>query len=154
MYIKYLKKKYQEKWENAYLIVKNARASGALRWALDPGQCWLASLTQLHFATSTKSRKKFLGPTWPNAGSTSVFLPGTYSDTKFCCQEWPWLQGTCFQAFLWQQATCWLVLSRQQINSNCCRESTSQQVACCRGSSRQQNFMSEYVLSNNDLKKI
>ena len=27
MYIKNLKKKYQEKWENAYLIVKNARAS-------------------------------------------------------------------------------------------------------------------------------
>ena len=31
MYIKNLKKKYQEKWENAYLIVKNARASRALR---------------------------------------------------------------------------------------------------------------------------
>ena len=30
-------KKYQEKWENAYLRVKNARVSKALRWALDPG---------------------------------------------------------------------------------------------------------------------
>ena len=61
MYIKNLKKKYQEKWENAYLIVKNARASRALRWALDPGRYWLASLARLHFATSAKSRKKFLG---------------------------------------------------------------------------------------------
>ena len=56
-----LKKKYQEKWENAYLTVKNARASRALRWALDPGQYWLASLARLCFATSAKSRKKFLG---------------------------------------------------------------------------------------------
>ena len=83
-----------------------------------------------------------------------IFLLRTYSDTKFCCREWPRLQGTCFQAFSWQQATCWLVLSWQQINSNCCWESTSQQVACCQGSSRQQNFMSEYVLGNNNLKKI
>ena len=30
MYIKKFMKKYQEKWENAYLIVKNATASGAL----------------------------------------------------------------------------------------------------------------------------
>ena len=41
---KILMKKYQEKWENAYLRVKNARASRALRWTLDPGQYWLASL--------------------------------------------------------------------------------------------------------------
>ena len=35
---KKLKKKYQEKWENAYLTVKNARASRALRQALEPYQ--------------------------------------------------------------------------------------------------------------------
>ena len=40
--LKKLKKKYQEKWENAYLIVKNARASRALRRALDPGQYFMA----------------------------------------------------------------------------------------------------------------
>ena len=51
MYIKNLKKKYQEKWDNAYLIVKNVRASRALRRALDPGQYWLAPLVQLCFAT-------------------------------------------------------------------------------------------------------
>ena len=62
MYIKNLKKKYQEKWENAYLIVKNARASRALRRALDPSQYWLASLARLRFAMSEKSRKKFPGP--------------------------------------------------------------------------------------------
>ena len=38
MYIKKFEKKYQEKWENAYLRVKNARASRALRLALDPSQ--------------------------------------------------------------------------------------------------------------------
>ena len=44
MYIKILKKKYLEKWENASLRVKNARAPRALRRALDPGQYWLALL--------------------------------------------------------------------------------------------------------------
>ena len=61
MYIKILKKKYQEKWENAYLRVKNARAPRALRQALDPGQYWLASLARLRFATSARSRENF-GP--------------------------------------------------------------------------------------------
>ena len=60
MYIKNFEKKYQEKWENAYLTVKNARASRALRRALDPGQYWLASLPRLRFATLAKSREKFL----------------------------------------------------------------------------------------------
>ena len=30
MEVKFLKKKYQEKWENAYLTVKGSPASGAL----------------------------------------------------------------------------------------------------------------------------
>ena len=62
MYIKNLKKKCQEKWENAYLTVRNTRASRTLRWALDPSQYWLTSLARLHFAMSAKSWKKFLGP--------------------------------------------------------------------------------------------
>ena len=62
MYIKYFEKKYQEKWENVYLRVKNARASRALRQALDGSQYWLASLARLCFATSGKSREKFLAP--------------------------------------------------------------------------------------------
>ena len=57
-----MKKKYQKKWENAYMTVKNARASRALRRALDPGQYWLTLLARLRFTTSAKSRKKFLGP--------------------------------------------------------------------------------------------
>ena len=58
----FLKKKCQEKWENAYLRVKNARASRALRQALDP-QPILA-----HFACLTllcyigKISEKILGP--------------------------------------------------------------------------------------------
>ena len=50
--LKNLKKKYQEKWENAYLIVKNARASRALRQVLDPGQYFTARFapqTSLHY---------------------------------------------------------------------------------------------------------
>ena len=62
LYIKNLKKKYQEKWENAYLKVKNARASRALRRTLDPSQYWLALLARLRFAPSAKSPEKFLGP--------------------------------------------------------------------------------------------
>ena len=52
-----LKKKYQEKWENVYLRVENARASRTLRRTLDPDQYWLALLAQLHFATSARSLK-------------------------------------------------------------------------------------------------
>ena len=62
MYIENFEKRYQEKWENAYLKVKNARASRALRQALDPGQYWLPLLARLRFATSAKSREKILAP--------------------------------------------------------------------------------------------
>ena len=36
MEVNFLKKKYQEKWENAYLTVKIATASGALSRTPDP----------------------------------------------------------------------------------------------------------------------
>ena len=36
MEVKFLKKKYQEKWENAYLTVKGSAASGALSGTPDP----------------------------------------------------------------------------------------------------------------------
>ena len=39
-------------WENAYLSIKNPKASRALKQALDPGRKLLASLAQLRFATS------------------------------------------------------------------------------------------------------
>ena len=69
-----LKKRYQVKWENAYLGVKNARASWALRQALDLSQYWLTSLTPLRFTTSAKSRKTFWSPSWPNPGSASDMI--------------------------------------------------------------------------------
>ena len=50
IYIKHFEEKYQEKWENAYLTVKNARASRALRWAMDPGfthpPCYVAKIPE------------------------------------------------------------------------------------------------------------
>ena len=59
------KRRYQEKWENAYLTVKNARASRALRGTLDPGQCMLASLALWHYVPSPISLKYFLAPPVP-----------------------------------------------------------------------------------------
>ena len=37
MGVKFLKKKYQEKWENAYLTIKGSPASGALSGPQTPG---------------------------------------------------------------------------------------------------------------------
>ena len=34
--LQFFEKNYQKKWKNAYLTFKNAGASTALRWALDP----------------------------------------------------------------------------------------------------------------------
>ena len=39
-------------WENAYLSIKNPKASRALKRALDPSHKLLTSLAQLRFATS------------------------------------------------------------------------------------------------------
>ena len=45
--VNFLEEKYQDKWENAYLIVKNARAFKARRQALDPSQYYIAHLACL-----------------------------------------------------------------------------------------------------------
>ena len=59
-----LKKKHQEKWENAYLTVKNARASRAH----PRPQLTLPGFTcGLCFPTSAKSWKKILGPPLTNS---------------------------------------------------------------------------------------
>ena len=50
--LKKFKKEYQEKWENAYLIVKNARASRALRWPWTPAK--IIQLTLLARSTSLR----------------------------------------------------------------------------------------------------
>ena len=57
MYTKKFKKKYQEKWENAYLIVKNARASR-------PQPIFYGSLCSPDFAALHRQnlRKNFWGP--------------------------------------------------------------------------------------------
>ena len=49
-------------WDNAYLSIKNAKASGTLKQALDPGPKLLASLAQLQFATSATFVLRTLGP--------------------------------------------------------------------------------------------
>ena len=49
-------------WENAYLSIKNPKASRALKWALDPGCKLLASLARLRFATSATFGLRTWGP--------------------------------------------------------------------------------------------
>ena len=48
--------------ENAYLSIKNPKASRALKWALDPGRRMLASLARLRFATSATFGLRSWGP--------------------------------------------------------------------------------------------
>ena len=49
-------------WENAYLSIKNPKASRALKWALDPSCNLLASLVQLRFATLATFGLRTWGP--------------------------------------------------------------------------------------------
>ena len=72
--LKNLKKKYQEKWENAYLIVKNARASRTLRQALNPGQSYIAHFPHptLVYYVGKNLSTNFCTTLWPNPGSASV----------------------------------------------------------------------------------
>ena len=48
--------------ENAYLSIKNPKASRALKRALDPGRRMLTSLTRLRFATSATVGLRSWGP--------------------------------------------------------------------------------------------
>ena len=48
--------------ENAYLNIKNPKASRALKWALDPHRRLLASLARLHFATLATFGLRGWGP--------------------------------------------------------------------------------------------
>ena len=48
--------------ENAYLSIKNPKASRALKRALDPGRRILASLVQLRFTTSATFGLRSWGP--------------------------------------------------------------------------------------------
>ena len=62
-------KKVPQNGENAYLVIKNPRASRALRWALDPSQLGLTSFTQFHCVKLVKKSKIFsLGPPLQKAG--------------------------------------------------------------------------------------
>ena len=49
-------------WENAYLSIKNPKASRALKRALDPSRKLLASLAQLRFAMSATFGLSTWGP--------------------------------------------------------------------------------------------
>ena len=72
--LKILKKRYQEKWENAYLTLKNTRASRALRWPWTPANvCSLHSLSGA--ARHRQLSEKIAGPPPSNPGSAPDPLP-------------------------------------------------------------------------------
>ena len=56
------RKRVSRMCENAYLSIKNPKASRALKRALDPGRRMLASLARLHFATSATFGLRSWGP--------------------------------------------------------------------------------------------
>ena len=56
------RKRVSRMCENAYLSIKNPKASRALKRALDPGCRMLASLTRLRFATSATFGLRSWGP--------------------------------------------------------------------------------------------
>ena len=60
--VKNKRKRVSRICENAYLSIKNPKASRALKRALDPSRRMLASLAQLHFATSATFRLRSWGP--------------------------------------------------------------------------------------------
>ena len=67
-------------WENAYLSIKNPKASRALKLALDPGCRMLASLAQLRFATSATFSLRSWGS--PLDQILDPHLPFVFNDPK------------------------------------------------------------------------
>ena len=60
--VKNKRKRVSRMCENAYLSIKNPKASRALKWALDPGCRMLASLARLRFAMSATFGLRSWGP--------------------------------------------------------------------------------------------
>ena len=71
-------------WENAYLSIKNPKASRALKQALNPGCKLLASLTQLHFAMSATFGLRTWSPLLDQILDPHL-LPGGVSAPKGFC---------------------------------------------------------------------
>ena len=59
-------------WENAYLSIKNPKASRAPKLALDPGYKWLSLLMALRFTMSATFGLR----SWPNPGSAPEHTNG------------------------------------------------------------------------------
>ena len=56
-------------WENAYLSIKNPKASRALEWALDPCHKLLTLLARLRFTTSATFCLRTWGHPFPKSWS-------------------------------------------------------------------------------------
>ena len=73
-------------WENAYLSIKNPKASRALKRALDPSHKLLASLAQLCFATSATFSLSTWSPpltkSWIRTCTTTLVLNGGWKIVK------------------------------------------------------------------------
>ena len=64
--------------ENAYLSIKNPKASRALKRALDPGRRMLASLARLRFTTSATFGLRSWGPLLTKSWICTWFLMCTH----------------------------------------------------------------------------
>ena len=60
--VKNERKRVSRMCENAYLSIKNPKASRALKWALDPSRRLLASFARLRFTTSATFGLRSWGP--------------------------------------------------------------------------------------------
>ena len=71
------RKRVSRMCENAYLSIKNPKASRALKQALDPGRRMLASLARLCFATSATFGLRSWGPpltkSWNHTWNILIF---------------------------------------------------------------------------------
>ena len=76
--VKNERKRVSRMCENAYLSIKNPKASRALKRALDPGRRLLASLTRLHFAMSATFSLRSWGPPLDQ-----ILDPHLYIDTVY-----------------------------------------------------------------------
>ena len=70
--------------ENAYLSIKNPKASRALKRALDPGRRMLASFTRLRFATSATFSLRSWGPPLTKSWIHAWYVINFYRPQRSC----------------------------------------------------------------------
>ena len=97
-------------WENAYLSIKNPKASRALKRALDPSRKLLASLARLCFATSATFGLSTWGPPFTKSW-IRTWITLALSMKNFFCS----LQTRTLCGFQWNSTKELHSLSRRHV---------------------------------------